>query len=59
MKLWSCKIGEVSNKKVPKGADKPMRDAVRKAYKELTGEEPKFIVSGWGAQLTKAERDAV
>ncbi len=59
MKLWSCKIGEVANKKVPGGADKPMRDAVRKAYKELTGEEPKFIFSGWGAELTKRERDTV
>lgn len=59
MKIWECKIGEVDELHVPKGGDQPMRQAVRKAYRELTGEEPTFIFSGWGAKLTDIERDTV
>ena len=59
MKIWECKIGETDSKNIPSGGDQPMRQAVRKAYKELTGEDPVFIFSGWGAELTDIERDAV
>ncbi len=59
MKIWSCKIGEVDIAKLPDGADQPMRKAVREAYIKLTGEEPTFIFSGWGAELTDIERDTV
>ena len=59
MKIWDCKIGEIDEAKLPSGSDAPMRNAVRRAYKELTGEEPKFIFSGWGAELTDTERDIV
>lgn len=59
MKIWDCKIGEVDESKVPGGGDAPMRKAVRRAYIELTGEEPKFIFSGWGAELTTIERNEV
>lgn len=55
-KIWGCKIGEVDLAKLPYGADTPMRDAVRSAYKKLTGEEPDFIFSGWGEELTEPER---
>lgn len=58
-KIWECKIGEVDAEKLPKGVDGPMRQAVERAYYELTGEEPKFIFSGWGAELTEAERSVV
>lgn len=58
-KIWDCKIGEVDAQKLPPGADLPMRKAVAKAFYELTGEEPEFIFSGWGAQLTEDERDEV
>ena len=59
MKIWQCKIGEIDAKKLPDGADQPMRMAVRQAYIEITGEEPKFIFSGWAAKLTPAERECV
>lgn len=57
MKVWSCKIGETDS--VPKGGDFPMREAVSRAYLELTGEEPAFLFSGWGAELTESERAVV
>jgi hypothetical protein len=56
-RIWKCKIGEVAF--TPRGADAPMREAVARAYKELTGEEPVFIFSGWGAELTEGERAVV
>lgn len=59
MKIWSCKIGEVGAEKLPLGADGPMREAVGRAYREITGEDPRFIFSGWGAELTEGERAVV
>ena len=59
MKIWSCKIGEVNESLLPSGADGPMRDAVAKAYREITGCDPEFIFSGWGAELTEGERAVV
>lgn len=59
MKIWDCKIGEVDESKLPPGSDAPMRAAVREAYLRITGEEPKFIFSGWGAQLDEGERRVV
>lgn len=59
VKIWDCKIGEIDSARLPKGSDAPMRKAVAKAYRELTGEDPVFIFSGWGAQLTEAERAVV
>jgi hypothetical protein len=60
-KIWSCKIGEVDQatlrSRFPNGADAPMREAVREAYFRLTGKQPDFIFSGWGAQLTPRERE--
>lgn len=58
-KIWSCKIGEVDESKIPRGGDMPMRIAVEKAYLELTGEEPKFLFSGWGGELTEGERAVI
>lgn len=57
MSVWSCKIGEAGA--LPDGADLPMRTAIRAAYLQLTGEEPEFLFSGWGAELTEGEREAV
>lgn len=59
MKTWSCKIGEVDTDLVPKGGDGPMREAVEKAYKELTGKDADFNFSGWDAYLGEIERAAV
>lgn len=58
--IWRCKIGEnIGPNSLPSGADAPMRQAVKKAYKELTGLEPDFIFSGWGSELTDGERYVV
>jgi hypothetical protein len=57
MQIWSCTIGEVED--VPEGADAPMREAISYAYRKLTGKEPRFIFSGWGAELTEIEREVV
>lgn len=57
MKIWTCKIGEVEFDQ--HGADAPMREAIRRAYMEVTGQEPKFIFSGWGGELEECERAVV
>ena len=56
-KIWTCKIGEVPS--VPSGADAPMRDAVADAYRQITGQDPAFIFSGWGGELEECERAVV
>lgn len=58
-RIWFCKIGEVDREKLPQASDSPMRDAITKAYIELTGEEPNFVFSGWGGELTIGERAVV
>lgn len=58
-KIWFCKIGEVESLPEIGGADLPMRKAVEQAYRELTGEEPVFTFSGWGAELEEIERAVV
>jgi hypothetical protein len=58
-KIWSCKIGEVDADLLPDGADFPMRIAIAEAYRRITGKEPNFIFSGWGAELTNPERCVV
>lgn len=57
MKIWTCKIGEVEG--VPFGADAPMRQAVVRAYREITGRDPEFCFSGWGGELDECERAVV
>ncbi len=59
MKIWSCKIGEIDAQFLPAGADFPMREAVAKAYRELTGRGADFCFSGWGAELTEVQRAVV
>ena len=58
-KVWSCKIGEVDDSRVPAGGDFPMRQAVAAAYVALTGLAPDFIFSGWGGELDEFEREVV
>ena len=57
--IWSCKIGECAEACLLIAADEPMRSAIKVAYKETTGEEPKFIFSGWNSELTEGERAVV
>lgn len=59
MKTWTCKIGEVDASLVPVGGDLPMRQAVERAYEELTGRRCEFNFSGWGGALDEGERAVV
>lgn len=51
---WDCKIGP-HTKDLPDGADLPMREAVKEAYRKLTGKEPEWLFSGWGSKLDEIE----
>lgn len=57
--LWSCQVGEVPRASLPDGADGPMRNAVERAFKELTGFEPQYCFSGWGDRLTEVQRSVI
>jgi hypothetical protein len=54
--VWECKIGECDRNVLPNGSDTPMRQAIREAFIKLTGIEPEYIFSGWGAELTETEQ---
>ena len=58
-KVWSCKLGVVGGIDLPAGADAPMREAVERAFYELTGRHAEFNFSGWGSQLDKHEWEVV
>jgi len=58
-KIWGCKIGEIASSRLPDGSDLPLRQAVQRAYRELTGEDEEFCFSGWGEELDAIERDVV
>ena len=53
--VWTCKIGWADRAALPPGSDAPMRDAVERAFRELTGHDAKFTFSGWGGSLTEGE----
>lgn len=60
MKMWTCKIGRIDNPRIPDGADTPMREAIARAFKEITGKEANFIFSGWGNdRLSETELEVV
>ena len=54
-RAWWCKIGPAAVTQLPKGADWPMRKAVQRAFRELTGRDADYVFSGWGAALTEGE----
>lgn len=54
-RIWFCKIGGETDF-FEKGADSPMRRAIAKAFREVTGRDPQFTFSGWGQELTESER---
>lgn len=58
-KMWYCKIGEVDNQALSGSPDGAMRSAVAEAYRRITYQEPTFLLSGWGAELTESERAVV
>ena len=56
---WSCKIGPASRGDLPPGSDAPMRAAVERAFRKLTGHDPEWTFSGWAHDLDEAERAVV
>ena len=56
---WSCQIGEIPRYALPSGSDGPMRDAVQKAYYDLTKISDLYIFSGWGEPLPEVYRAVV
>ena len=52
--VWQCRIG--GNAHLPSGSDGPMREAVSRAFREVTGQEPRAAFTGWGERWTPAER---
>ncbi len=58
-RVWDCKIGGDIPMELPDGADFPMREAVGRAFKTLTGVDAEFNFSGWGGALTEIERAVV
>ena len=58
-KCWTCAIGYADGAELPDGADAPMREAVKRAFRELTGREPDFAFTGWGGELSETELEVV
>ena len=56
--IWSCKVGGICHE-LPNGANLPMRLAIVKAFRAVTGVEAGFCFSGWAAELTEPERAVV
>ncbi|MGI9293445.1 MAG: hypothetical protein ACR2PS_05630 [Pseudomonadales bacterium] len=59
MKVWECKVVLTDDAELPDGADLPMRQAVKQACRELCGQEPNTVFSGWGGKLTEGEKRAL
>lgn len=58
-KAWSCTIGLMGDLDLPPGADGPMRQAVERAFFDLTGRHAEFNFTGWGAQLDRYQYEVV
>lgn len=58
-KVWECSIGGPIPHGLPSGADLPMRIAIGRAFKAITGVEAQFTFSGWGGTLTEWQRAVV
>jgi len=58
-KWWSCLIGPAHPDELPGGADAPMREAVGKAFKILTGTDDLALFSGWGDHPNEPQRAVI
>jgi len=59
MKCWNCKIGASWLSDLPEGSSKPLRNAVEKAFRELTGHDAEFTFCGWGGELDELELEVI
>ena len=48
--VWSCSVGGVVGA-LPDGVDLPMRQAIQRAFYEITGTHAEYCFSGWGGTL--------
>lgn len=53
--VWTCKIGVMGNAPKPHSADGPMRLAVERVFRSLTGRDAEFCFSGWGGTIDECE----
>ena len=53
---WIGIIGETEHAKLPFGGDSPMREAVEKAFKEVTGHEEEVLYSRWSVNKKTVEK---
>jgi hypothetical protein len=51
--VWECAIGGRDPVIIPPGGDLPMRQAVERAFFELTGQRAEYTYSGWGRKFTE------
>lgn len=52
--VWECRIVGF-NVTLPQGADVPLRQAVEKAFRKLTGDDSVACFSSWDAELPAIE----
>lgn len=57
--VWYCKVGKLGQKELLEGCDFPMRQAIKNAYYQITGEWPDFCFSGWNTDMTKTELEII
>lgn len=50
--VWECAIGGRDPVTIPPGGDLPMRRAVERAFREVTGTDAEYTYSGWGRKFT-------
>lgn len=56
--VWQCRIGPVAPGMLPRGADKPMRDAVEQALFAMCPSIDRssvWVFSGWGERFDELE----
>lgn len=59
VKVWECKIGPAMAGELPSGADGPMRAAIEKAFRGMTGRDADALFSGWGGEFNPAEKAVI
>lgn len=55
-RYWICIIGETEWNDLPNGADLPIRQATKKAFKKLTGHDDNNCWSGWSADKKTVDK---
>ena len=56
--IWTCTIGGMTED-LANGSDLPMRQAIQRAFRDVTGTNSAYCFSGWGGSLTEGQRAVV